>query len=218
MIATSWQVAGSLDRLLEQLDGLAPRRSRAADGSIGDPDHATRDSDHNPWLVLAGQRLVTARDFTHDPRGGLDGARLAAALAGGRDRRVKYLIWNRRIMAGAAGPAPWTWRTYTGANPHTGHLHLSVVADIRCRDRGTWQLPGLAAAPSAGDERPTIRRGDHGPAVELIQRFLDVAGPGDPGYGQFGPATEAAVRRYQQMRALRVDGVVGPATWRETGL
>lgn len=29
---------------------------------------------------------------------------------------------------------------------------------------------------------------------------------------------EAAVRRYQQMRGLTVDGVCGPVTWAATGL
>lgn len=69
-----------------------------------------------------------------------------------------------------------------------------------------------------GSKHATIQRGSTGPDVELIQRFLGVVGPGDPGYGTFGPATEAAVRRYQQMQGLTVDGVCGPATWAKTGL
>ena len=48
--------------------------------------------------------------------------------------------------------------------------------------------------------------------------FLAVVGPGDAGYGFYGPKTEEAVKEYQKMRGLASDGVCGPATWRETGL
>lgn len=135
-----WKVAGSLDQLLDQLDELAPRRSRRSDGSIGDVLHASRDSDHNPWWELAGQRYVTARDFTHDPRGGMSCQWLAESLQRGRDRRLKYVIWDRTIMSGDRGPSPWLWRPYSGSNPHEHHLHLSVVADARSLSRIPWQL------------------------------------------------------------------------------
>lgn len=215
----SWIVAESLNQLLAQLNAVAPHRSKASDGSIGDAAHATRDSDHNPWLVLGGQALVTARDFTNDPGGGLACQTLADALQRAKDPRVKYVIWNRRIMSGAAGPSPWVWRPYTGINPHDHHLHLSVVADARCRDRRAWTLPGLAgSAPPVSTSHATIQRGSTGPDVELIQRFLGVVGPGDAGYGTFGNLTFAAVVRYQTMRGLTPDGVVGNQTWQAIGL
>jgi len=137
---TVWRVAPALDELYDQLNQRAPHRSRDSDGAIGDAAHAGRDSDHNPWFRLAGQSYVTARDFTHDPAGGLDCGWLADQLARGRDPRIKYVIWSRHIMAGAAGLSPWQWRPYGGANPHTKHLHLSVVADARALLRTPWQL------------------------------------------------------------------------------
>lgn len=214
-MSSSWRVAGSLDQLLDQLDALAPGRSKASDGSVGDPAHAARDSDHNPrlfgWHSLP---LVTARDFTHDPKGGLDCARLAAALCDGRDRRVKYVIWDRRIMSGWDGPAAWTWQPYSGANPHMHHLHLSAVGDARATSRIPWLLPGLAC-PRPTPVRRTVQLGDRSPEVELVQRWLGVHRPGEQGYGVFDQATDRAVRAYQAMRGIAVDGVVGPITWRE---
>lgn len=212
-----WIVAESLDHLLQQLNALAPNRSKASDGGIGDAKHATRDSDHNPWLVLSGQPLVTARDFTHDPAGGLDCTRLRDSLIRARDGRVKYIIYNQQIISGAGGPQPWVRRRYYGTNPHTKHLHLSVVADRRCRSVSPWSLPGLTS-PVMPAKYPTLQRGSTGEAVKLIQRFLGVVKAGAVGYGYFGPLTETAVKRYQAMRGLTPDGVVGPRTWAETGL
>jgi hypothetical protein len=207
MTSIDWKIADSLLTLRGQLNAVAPQRSRVSDGFIGNAEHASRASDHNPWWSSGGRRYVTAGDFTHDPRGGLDCARLAAALRDGRDRRIKYVIWCRQIMAGPGGPAPWTWRPYAGKNPHTKHLHVSVVADARALSGGVWTLPGLTTS------RPTIERGDTGPAVALLQRFL-----GLPDDGVFGEHTEAAVRRYQERRGLPVDGVCGPLTWAKTQL
>jgi hypothetical protein len=124
-----WRVARSLDVLLGQLNALAPNRSKVSDGSIGDLSHQNRDSDHNPWY---GPGIVTARDFTHDP-GRLDCHSVAERLVANRDPRIKYLIWNRYIWSPAGG-----WRRYTGTNPHTSHLHLSVVASPLCDDTRLW--------------------------------------------------------------------------------
>lgn len=208
-MAADWRVAGSLEQLRSQLDELAPERSKASDGAIGDEDHRNRSSDHNPHFALAGMHYVTARDFTDDPDSGLDCDELAAALVRGADQRLKYIIWDRRILAGGGGPSPWRWRPYNGANPHTHHLHLSVVPDLRALTRIPWLLPGLSAAV------PVLRRGSSGDAVRELQRVLNAWYPRDVALvvdGAFGPATEAAVRLAQRRAGLLVDGVVGPAT------
>src|SRR5688572_10906117 len=102
-----------------------PNRSRASDGTIGDPAHASRRSDHNP----DSRGVVLAFDITHDPAHGVDCERLYAHLVRVRDPRVKYVIWRRGITSGNRGPAPWVRRDYTGSNPHDRHLHVSVLAD-----------------------------------------------------------------------------------------
>ena len=134
----TWRVAFALDTLRDQLNHRAPDRDKAADGAIGDADHAARTSDHNPWVGPApdGKMLVTARDYTHDPAGGLDCHWLARVLVASGDRRRKYIIWDRRIWTPAAG-----WQPYSGANAHTHHLHLSVSSTVALADDSTpWNL------------------------------------------------------------------------------
>jgi len=59
-------------------------------------------------------------------------------------------------------------------------------------------------------QRPTLRRGDIGELVKLVQSDLRV-----PVTGAFDAATEAAVRAFQRQASggLVPDGIVGPKTW-----
>lgn len=120
----SWYVAGSLDALLAEINASAPGRSKASDGSIGDTSHSSRESDHNPCDC---HEAVCARDFTHDPAHGFDSYDFADWLRSrcdsGLEIRVKYIISNSRI---ASPQEDWTWRPYTGSNPHDHHVHVSV--------------------------------------------------------------------------------------------
>ncbi len=123
-----WRVAASLKHLKRQVDTRAPGRRRDSDGAIGDAAHATRNSDHNPWVLDGGEGVVTALDITHDPSGGCDAGALAEAIRTSRDPRVKYIIWNRQIASSSVvrGVPAWEWRPYSGRNPHTKHVHISV--------------------------------------------------------------------------------------------
>lgn len=61
---------------------------------------------------------------------------------------------------------------------------------------------------------PVLRRGDGGePVRDLQQRLSRLGLPIDDELGEFGPGTEAAVRIFQELRGLRVDGFCGPQTW-----
>ena len=64
--------------------------------------------------------------------------------------------------------------------------------------------------------RPTIRKGNKGDVVRECQRILDKLGYnlGICGVdGDYGTATDAAVRAFQREHGLIVDGVCGPMTW-----
>jgi hypothetical protein len=71
----------------------------------------------------------------------------------------------------------------------------------------TNTLP-TSAAPSQ-----TLKPGDTGQQVKILQRALATLGysPGTPD-GDYGPATQIAVEKFQVAKKLAEDGVVGPAT------
>lgn len=80
---------------------------------------------------------------------------------------------------------------------HHNHVHVAVEPG--------WRAPGTRA-PSV------LRRGSRGAEVAHLQQKLSV-----PADGDFGPATEAAVKFFQAGHNLTADGVVGPATWAVIG-
>ena len=73
-----------------------------------------------------------------------------------------------------------------------------------------------AKTVSKTDELPVLRRGSRGVSVLAMQAVLILRGwPCGPegADGDFGPATEAALRRFQCENGLEEDGICGPATW-----
>jgi peptidoglycan hydrolase-like protein with peptidoglycan-binding domain len=76
--------------------------------------------------------------------------------------------------------------------------------------------PPLALIPAAEQSadgqpgRPTLRRGITNDAalVKIVQTKVGVTSDGN-----FGPATEAAVRAFQRLNDAVPDGIVGPKTW-----
>lgn len=67
-----------------------------------------------------------------------------------------------------------------------------------------------------------LRQGSRGPNVVVVQTALNRVSQNYPAIpkispvdGIFGPQTEAAVRRFQQIFGLAEDGIVGKATWYE---
>ncbi|MFG1345889.1 peptidoglycan-binding domain-containing protein [Xanthobacter autotrophicus DSM 431] len=58
-----------------------------------------------------------------------------------------------------------------------------------------------------------LKRGLAGEPVKILQAKLGVSAD-----GQFGPATEEALKAYQKQHALSVDGIAGPDTFAALGL
>lgn len=139
-----WVVDRSIPVLFRQVDEAAPGRNKGSDGTIGDADHAARESDHNPESPPPPgnpDNQVDAADITHDPARGADMGVVAESIRKSRDRRVRYVIFNRRIFYGydRAGLPAFTWTSYSGSDPHTGHLHISVN-DVHHDETQLWAI------------------------------------------------------------------------------
>jgi len=218
----TWRTAKSLDILLRQINALSPNRDKSSDGSIGDESHASRSSDHNPWVHDAeGNGVVTARDFTNDPKHGVVSDKIAHMLIDSRDDRIKYVISNGKIASGSGQAQPaWVWRKYTGTNPHDHHCHVSVKPDrAHYDDDGPWQLdlsipPVVANAKPSVTSYPLLRVGSTGEDVKRLQYLLVAAGYRLRQDGDFGAGTKEKVLDFQSKHKLVADGRVGPYTWR----
>jgi hypothetical protein len=137
----AYYLAPALQVLRDEINARWPSRDRSSDGWIGDAAHAARTSDHNPNV----RGSVNAIDVDRD---GIDVAELLAAFQG--HPSAQYWIFNRQIANRSTG---WSRRDYTGSNPHTGHVHLSIRQNATAeQDTTGWGLlrPGsIAPAPGA---------------------------------------------------------------------
>jgi hypothetical protein len=153
----AWRIAGALLQLRNEINALAPNRSKASDGTVGDPAHRARASRHNP--NAAG--VVTAFDCTDDPANGCSIHAIAEQLigkakAGQTNPAFEYVVSNGRIASRSSG---WEWQKYTGKNPHTHHVHFAVgrgpdkAPGEPFDDATPWGLsataPAATAAPAA---------------------------------------------------------------------
>lgn len=70
------------------------------------------------------------------------------------------------------------------------------------------------------NEPTELRVGAFGTRVEFLQRTLNARTEPSPGLGvdgDFGPATEAAVRKFQEANGLTVTGIADTALWQKLG-
>lgn len=164
---TDWYVAPALLTLRDETNAAYPDRDKASDGTIGDPSHAARESDHNPDWDSEPPGAVRAMDLDSNGAPGVltDLVRdvLRATIG---DARVWYVIWDGKIYSRTYG---WQPRVYKGTNPHDHHAHVSLqgmevsaaAAHAYAFDTSPW---GVGETPSG----PTL------PAVRL-HRVLDAA-------------------------------------------
>lgn len=128
----------------------------------------------------------------------------------------------------------------TSDKSHLWHIHKSFLRS-KCGDFwGMWalltvlmgwsvqkwrnSLPETAPKPPTANKPPV----KHAPGTRMLRKTSPLMSGEDVKYvqifigpkrcgsadGKFGSKTESGVKWYQKMRGLKVDGIVGPVTWR----
>lgn len=148
----------SLLVLRDQVNVIAPNRSKASDGLVGDENHETTSGHYPHYVAGVGSEIVTAWDCTNDPAKGCDTWLLAETLRQHRDKRIRYVISNQKVFSSYASGsrAAWTWGPYSGSNPHTGHCHIQVLDDKISDTDTPWNLEGFGDDVSVADVRTGI--------------------------------------------------------------
>jgi hypothetical protein len=147
----SWVLVACLKSLFDEFDELNPDRDDSSDGSIGDSAHASSTSDHNPDETGSTSRedsdnINEVHAIDVDCSGpwpnGMTFTNAVNLIVDnhkyGRDSRLYYVIWNRKIAEESNG---WKWRDYSGSNPHDKHGHFSAKYDTTNEnDTSSWGL------------------------------------------------------------------------------
>lgn len=122
-------------------------------------------------------------------------------------RVLIYTLVEGHCLVGPGAPEP---RGEREAERPSSYPRDSRQTPPTRRPRGDGTKRGHRPA----DERPTLKEGSTGRAVEHLQKRLTRHGH-DPGSvdGIFGARTDSAVRSFQKANSLPVDGIVGPDTW-----
>jgi putative cell wall-binding protein len=150
---------------------------------------------------------------------------------------IMSVIWDRRSWYLYD---PGSWRTYTGASPHTDHLHISFTWDGAMKrtswwtgtpvtqvDHGPCRVYALQYAPRYTGRRttpcptslptapatsyPVVLPGARSDVVATAQAHLGLTGLQVD--GSFGPLTLERLLSHQRAQGLPVTGVLDNATW-----
>lgn len=106
-----------------------------------------------------------------------------------------HVVWFREIDYGVEVPAG-----------------VTLGAEVAASDTVKDNAEGISDATDVS-RYYTVKRGCKGGAVRRLQSWLVDLGFTLAVDHDFGPATDNAVRYFQQTNGLEADGIVGPKTW-----
>lgn len=166
-----------------------------------------------------------------------DSARAWLTANSGENARrlgVMYLIFDKQMWRAYAPERGW--QPYTGSNPHTDHIHISLTWDgaekatswwtgraVTTQDLGPCTVyPGSmapiytvrrtgscpATVPAPASPYAVFVPGQNSPVIKVAQAALGISAD-----GQFGYGTRTAVLAYQAKVGLPRTGVLDKATW-----
>jgi peptidoglycan hydrolase-like protein with peptidoglycan-binding domain len=148
---------------------------------------------------------------------------------------LSYIIWNHKVWREYAPEKGWT--AYTGAVPHTDHIHFSFSWDGATKRTSWWTgkatttvdlgpcrvyagqfaplytVPRTATCPAnvpapPASTYPVYVFGQKNAQIAVAQKTLGVTQD-----GQFGPGTFAALQSWQARSGVPITGVLDKATW-----
>ncbi len=218
----SWHLAPSLVGLQKEINAKWPKRSKKRDGTIGNAAHKATKSDHNP----NSRGSVNAIDITYP---GVDADVIISAVK--KHPSASYVIFNKKIWSASH---KWVPRPYTGANPHTTHLHISIKQGVKAEQSNVKWLsapkpkpvakpkPVVVKPPAPAKPKPTkpalpkfpgadkFKVGSKNSAVKVVQIAL-----GRKATGVMTKDDVAGVKKFQRLRPKLwpADGIVGPKTY-----
>lgn len=151
-----------LVQLFDEFDVIAPSRDTASDGELGNAAHQAEVSDHNDDEV--GKVPIHDADRAHEihaidvdnnlRESDLTMEKVVQFLLGrcrsGAEKRLRYMIYNRRIWSASSG---WVQKTYKGASPHTEHAHFSASYETKLEaSKASWHLEDIPVALTPADK------------------------------------------------------------------
>jgi len=157
-----WILIPCLRALFMEFDRIAPSRDHASDGDLGDAAHRLEVSDHNPDET--GKVPIHDADHLNEVHAidvdnnlnesDLTMEKVVQFLLGrcrsGAEKRLRYIIYNRRIWSASSG---WVQKTYTGSSPHTEHAHFSASYETNLEaSTASWHLEEIPVALTAADK------------------------------------------------------------------
>lgn len=140
-----WTTTPALNSLLDEVEARWPTGNPSVDGTVASQGHDRNSptSDHRPH-PYTGPGVVRAVDIW--VTSAVQGDEITETLRTRRDLRLRYVISRRRLYSSypTVTRQPWEWGHYSGANPHTHHIHISVLG-FADNDTRPW---GLLAPPT----------------------------------------------------------------------